>query len=122
RPECVTGQPVSDVVLAIGGFKRGSQPGGLLTLVPDRVDGCQLNVAEPQAGQFPRRAFLRVDQRDERPGRTRRSRNRIVELVRESGRQSAQRLQTLVVELYGPEFPGTIQHLMHERRSEFRMV
>jgi hypothetical protein len=83
RLHAVAGQPFGELVLAIGGLERRSRRRRPATLTSNLVHGRQLLVGEPCRRERPGGTFLVVYQRDQRLGRPRGGRRRVVQLVGE---------------------------------------
>ena len=93
---------------------------GIHAHAPDCIDARELLVTQPCAGQRPRRALYIMQLRRERTRMARGPSRRVVQLVREARRETAERLQTVVVQLGRLEKARAIEHVMHERRRELR--
>ena len=83
-----------------------------------RIDGGELRIGQPRGAERARRPLGLLQAVLEQRGAAFDRGRRVVQLVRQSGGQLAERDHLLVVQVARREDPGAIEHLVHEDRRD----
>jgi hypothetical protein len=107
---------VSPVRLLDG--RSGRRAGGLQVRAPQPGDEVVAGRRQPGGAQRDRGVFQVADAPRELVSAAGGRRGGVVELVRESGRELAQRQHLFLVEVARREVPGAVQHCVHASRRQ----
>ena len=118
RIGAVRGEPRGDRVFTIGAFdrrerRRGASDARLHAVDRPRRAAPSVSRAAPRARDASSASASAVGQQ---PGAARGRRRRVVQLVRETGGELAERHHLLVLQLARSELPRAIEHHVDERR------